>query len=126
MAWLDVTSVILDPLFATTVQITRRAETIDGNGRSVIVPTTFADYGVVTPVSPSSLQRRDDAQLIDRAISFITKTRLWSAAQGYQPDQILFNGVLYTVNDVQPLTQFGLGFVEVLALSMRAQDPSIV
>lgn len=125
MPWLDVSDIVLCPEFADTVTVTRRAETIDGHGRSVITPTTFSAIGVVTAQSPSQLNRRDDAQLIDRAISFVTKARVYSAVAGFQPDQILYNGVVYTVDSVLPFTRYGAGFVEVLALSMNAQDPPI-
>ena len=125
MPWLDVSDVVLDPQLADTVVVTRRADAISTKGRSTVTPTTFSAIGVVTAKDPSKLMRRDDAQLIERAISFVTKARVQSAVTGYQPDQITYNGVVYTVDSVLPFTRYGAGFVEVLALSMYASDPPI-
>ncbi len=126
MPWLDVSNVLLDPEFCDTVSITRRADVVSANGRSEISGTVFDAYGVVTIVDPSKLTRFAEGQYIPRAISFITKSRLNSAVTGFQPDQITWNGAVYTVNDVQPYTRYGAGFVEVLALSQNAQDAPLV
>lgn len=125
MPTLDVSDVILSPEFCSTVQVVRRAASVTAKGRSSVAETQFSAYGNVQPIGGDKLVRFDDAQRIDRAITFVTKARLQSAAEGLQPDQIIYDGTRYTVREVKPWTRYGAGFVKVVALSMRGADAPI-
>lgn len=127
MPLIDVSEVLLDPMLASSFSVIRRVETVGSNGRSVAVPTTTDNViGVVTMQSAGELIRRDDADQITRKISVVTPFRLRSAATGHKPDQIIYDGITYTVTEILPYHRFGAGFVEAIAVSMNATDPGPV
>lgn len=121
MPMLDVTEVLFDPDFADMFDVLRQSEVVDDSGRAQIGKTRFPNViGVVTPTAPDTLQRRDDGQMMPRAVSVVTQFRLRGPSPGFQPDQIVYDNVTFTVTEIVSLTRFGEGFVEAIALSMNA------
>lgn len=126
---IDIASdVILDPLLAERVNVTRRAESVDGNGRSQVTPTTTPNVvGVVTMYEDIELMRQEfpEMQFATRVISFISKFRTQAAVIGFQPDLITWRGDQYVVRKVSPYPQFGAGFYEAVASSIDRMDVAI-
>lgn len=123
MPMLDVSFVVLDPMFADTFDITRRAESIDSKGRPSLTSTSFPKLvGVITQEDPSSLVRADDSANVPRVISVVTKFQAQGLIKGYQPDLVSWNGTDYVVTAVKPYNRYGSGFYEVTAESMTATD----
>lgn len=122
---LDVTDLLDDDDLADDFDVLRRDEAISDHGRPVITVSTFAGQrGVITHSSPDTLQRRDDAQMTSRVAVIITTFRLRASGDGFQPDQVLYDGITWTIKAVSPYTRFGAGFVECIMESMNAADPA--
>lgn len=122
MPLLDVSWVTVDPMFADSFVVKRRAETVNAYGESTVVATPVATaYGTITAADPQDLQRRDDGATQSRGISVITPYHLRGMAQGYQPDVITYDGEDYTVTRCEPYHRFGTGFFEATAEIMEAQ-----
>ena len=123
MPQLDVSFLLLDPMFSDSFTCTRRAESVDGNGRPVITPTITPNLrGVITQEDPSDLDRADDADRVPRVITLITKVQIQGSSLGYKPDLITWDGTDYLVTSVKPYSRYGAGFYEVKAESMTATD----
>lgn len=122
---LDVTDLLDDDDLADDFDVVRRDETVDTHGRSVITATNLpGQRGVITYSSPDTLQRRDDAQMTSRVAVVVTTFRLRASGYGFQPDQVLYDGITWTIKAVSPYTRFGAGFVECIMESMNAADPA--
>ncbi len=121
--FLDVSDVLLDPDFADTVTVLRRAQTVDIHGRAVITESSIPNVlGVVTLLDPNKLVRTPEYTQAPRTISFVTKARLYGPAEVpgsggsvYQPDYIQWEGNTFLVTSVLPYTRYGAGFVEATA-----------
>lgn len=126
MAMLDFSPVVLHPMLASVFSVARRTETVNDKGRPTTTSTQFPNlYGVVTVEKGSKLERREDGQFVPRKLQVVTKFQLRSAAQGFQPDQVMFRGTVYTVVDVQPYPHFGQGFCVAQCDSMNAMDAPV-
>ena len=122
MALLDVSSVLFDPDFIDNFEVVRRVETIDVHGRSSITEQRSRQIGVVTAISPSDLDRREDYQAMTRSISVVTQYKLRGEITGQQPDIIVWRGDNFVVKHIDPYPQFGKGFVQVECTSMDRTD----
>ena len=119
MPFLDVSDIVLDPDFADTFSVIRRAQVMGTNGVATTSETTFPNIiGVVTMSSPNDLERRDDYQMMTRSITVVCKFQLQGVVTGYQPDIILWRGQRHLVKHVSPYPHFGQGFYEAECSSM--------
>ncbi len=125
MALLDVSEILTDPDMVDIFNVRRRMETVDIHGRSTVSETVFPQViGVVTAISPSDLDRRDDYEAMSRSISVVCKFRLHGETTGNQPDIVVWRGSNYLVRHVDPYPQFGNGFFQAECSSMDKTDPS--
>lgn len=126
MALLDVSEILTDPDLIDSFNVRRRAETVDIHGRSTVSETLFPGVqGVVTAISPSDLDRRDDYEAMSRSISVVCRFRLHSETTGNQPDIVVWRGSNYLVKHVDPYPQFGRGFIQAECSSMDKTDPPL-
>lgn len=126
MPMLDVSEVLFDPDMADTFDVKRRTEVVGQNGRTTVVDTLHPRIvGVILPETPSELIRRDDGQMTTHKMTIISMFRLRAAAEGNQPDHIVYGGAVYTVTSVMPLSRFGKGFTEAVATYMGASAPHL-
>jgi hypothetical protein len=126
MAQLDVSDVLLDPLFCDPLRVLRRVENINNFGEnSFFVTYPGPAFGIITPVAPNELERMPDAQIDKKTIRVITNFRLQLATPGYQADAILWHKDTYVVISVSDWTGYGGGFVEAIAQSMDLIQASI-
>ncbi len=125
MADLDVTELLEDPDFADVFTVTRRTDTVNNKGRSVVSTRRYRNVlGVCQPADPSDNVRTDDSQMTNRHLNIVTRFRMHAASDGGHPDQVQMVGdpVVYTVKSVKPWTRFGAGFVKVTLESQNAAD----
>lgn len=122
MPLLDVSDVLTDPDFADTFTVYRQAVTVGNDGFSVRTETTFSAVGVVTPDMWSTLQRAPEGSNVSEIITVITQFRLTSSVDGYDADEIAWNGKRYVVIAVGDCTRYGAGFVEASA-SLKGMAP---
>ncbi len=123
MPLLDVSDILLDPDFADTITVYRQAESLSDQGRAVRTQTTFPNVvAVITPDMWSTLQRAAEGSNVSETITVITQFRLTSSTDGYDADEILWNGKRYVVVAVGDCSRYGAGFVEASA-SLKGMSP---
>jgi hypothetical protein len=107
-----------DPSFYDELTVTRTTETINIHGRTAQVATTENFIGVVTPASPSDLERLPEAERMKKAISVYTQYRLRGVGPGYDADIIHWHGTPYQVSNLNDYSGYGVGFISVTAVAM--------
>lgn len=112
MPLLDVSEVLLDPDFADAFTVYRQSVTVGANGRADRAEAAFSTVGVVTPDMWSTLQRAPEGSNASETITVITPFRLTSSVDGYDADEIVWNGKRYVVRAVGDCSRYGAGFVE--------------
>lgn len=124
MAYLDVTSVLSDPMLASRFTVRRRPEVVGDSGVSQVGEQRFTNLiGVVQNASPSDLRRLPEDQRMERHLSVITTFRLRGPSPGFQPDVVEWDGSDYVVSMLEPYANFGPGFVQAICGSMTTIDP---
>lgn len=122
---LDFSDLIEDADLGDSFSVIRRTDTVAANGRSVLTEQTISDlWGVVTFSGEGKNTRKEESQTTDNEIKVTTKFRLRAAAEGVQPDIVLYDGIRYTVTSVRRWTRLGTGFVKATAVSSNASDPT--
>lgn len=112
MPFLDVLDAILDPDFMDlTLTVTRNAQTVGNDGIAVITPTTTPFYGVVTSLSGSVLHRVAEGEHISDTITIHSQFKLIDGQSGYDADVVNWQGLQWTVTNVNDYSTFGRGFV---------------
>jgi hypothetical protein len=112
MPLLDVSDVLLDPLFMDlTLSVTRNAQTVGNDGIAVISPTTTGFYGVVTSMNGSVLTRVAEGERISDTITIHTQFKLIDGQSGYDADVVNWQGLQWTVTNVNDYSTYGRGFV---------------
>lgn len=119
---LDMSCVLNDPLLSDEFKVRRSAETVGLNGRVAKTPQLFEGLrGIVTPQEPSTLQRRDDSQMVSHTIMVQCEFALRDASFGFQPDTVIWNGIEYLVVQAIPYQRIA-GYTQALCTSTRATD----
>jgi len=118
MPLLDVSFMCQDAMLADTFAVQRRLNTMGSNGRVVATAGTLYPTvkGVVTQQDPADLMRTEDGQSVPKRIFLASSFQLMSATLTNQPDEITWNGIVYTVQEVFPYSQFGKGIYEAIAV----------
>ena len=112
MPFLDVTDVLLDPDFLdTTLSVTRNVQTVTDGGIAVDTPTTTGFFGVVTSLNGSVLQRVAEGAHIEDTITVHTPFKLIAGQAGYDSDVVNWQGLQWTVTNVNDYSTYGRGFV---------------
>lgn len=106
---LDVSDVLLDPMFAQTIVIMRRAQTITTGGLAVDTDTTLNTIGVVT-ISGNKYALEPDLEREQDNITVHVRVPLRGPANGYEPDVVVWQGNRYTVVKALDWSQYGAGF----------------
>lgn len=117
MPLLDVSFMVEDPMLADTFDVRRRYASIGMNGRVGVVPEeVFSDVaGVVTNDGAADLIRTEDGQRLPRRITICSRFQFIAADRHSQPDDVHWNGVIYTILESLPYSRFGSGFYEATA-----------
>lgn len=121
---LDVSDVILDPMFAELLTIKRRTQVVGTNGRAQRTQTiiTPKPAGVVTSEANENLKRMDFGQYRPNTIRVHTPFRLSGPAPGKEADVVTWNGDDYIVVQVDNYSHFGRGFISAACASMSPID----
>lgn len=124
---------VFDPLLNDTFGRIRRLEMRDAHGRSQVAQTTTANLtGVVSMYQDIEDIRNEfpEVQYATRVISVVTNSNFQAAVKdvqgnNYQPDLIVWRGDNYVVLRVSPYPQFGIGWHQVVAMSVDKVDAQI-
>lgn len=112
MPLLDVSDVLIDPDFADDIVVHRQAVTIGDDGFSTRTESIYATSAVVTPDRQATLQRQAEGSIVSETITVISQFRLIPSGEGYDGDEIIWNGKCYLVRAVGDCSRYGAGFIE--------------
>lgn len=121
MPFLDVSFVTQDPMLADRFDVRRRLDVVGLNGRVSATPDQFYTglIGVITLEEPvgttNNLIRTEDSQSVNRRIFVAAKFQFIDASNGRQPDEITWDGEIYTVEKAVPYSRYGNGIYECIA-----------
>lgn len=111
MGRLNVTRVIRSPRFSKTLNVTRRATTVNQQGLTEIVETTLTPRGVVLAGStPPFVQETDYQHAQNNLTVYVYKERLLDPATSHQPDIVNHAGNRYVVRRVYDWLEWGAGW----------------
>lgn len=111
MAQLDVSDILTDPEFADRFTVVRNIQSINDKGRANNTENLTPARGVVTANNGMQLNRQPDGSLVSGAITIHTRYRLISGVDGRDADEVIWQDVRYTVDNVADYSHFGRGFV---------------
>jgi hypothetical protein len=111
MALIDTSELMSDPDFIDSFTVTRQQQTIDQHGRTVGSAILTTAYGSLQAASGRAMEMLPDTVRISGAIEIYTKFRLEGPSETTQADLINWQGSIYIVQNVQPWTNWGNGFV---------------
>ena len=121
MPFLDVSSVLADPMFADAATVSRTVVTVDEQtGRSVEAATQTAISVVVTSDKGRNLQRNPEAAISTGSILMHSTFRFTEGGEGLDADIVTWNGRRYTVVTVDDYSRYGAGFT---CATCRLLDP---
>jgi hypothetical protein len=116
MPLLDVSEVLLDPDFADALVCTRQDQMVGNDGIAVNATADTPFVGIVTAASGNNLVRTPDGAYTKGDICIITPYVLRTSATGDGVADILtWNGIRYTVTQVNDYSRYGSGFVWAVA-----------
>lgn len=127
--FIDVSMLLVDPMFAGSFSVVQRIQNTNDFGETNISTVqTDGVVGVITPTDSAELRRHPEVEWGERTITIYTQARLNMVAQGSpsgaqrQPDLVLWRGDRFIVKKLYPWTDYGPGWVKVLATSIDAVE----
>lgn len=117
MPRLDVSSLTVDPTFASRFDVYRRPQTVDARGRARDdVVSYFSQVGSAWPDGDEKLDRRSDGdgQTASKVLKVATRFRLRTASPGYQADLVGWpagSSDRYIVAAVEDYASWGVGMI---------------
>ena len=117
MPLLNVAFMTVDPILADCFDVVRRLNVVGTNGRVTAYPDQHFEqqYGVVTQQDPADLIKTEDGQSIPRRIMICSPFQFIVAGPEQQPDEITWNGTVYTAIESLPYSRYGDGHYECIA-----------
>ena len=131
MPFADFTLVFSDAEIVDYFKVLRRADAVDQHGRSnPLVVGMYDATGIITIAGANDLQRLPEHEYQRKTISVTTPFQIKTPRPGVQPDVIRWKSQLtggnyedYVVVDLQDASNFGPGFVNVLAQRLDTNIP---
>jgi hypothetical protein len=115
MALVDVSSLMVDPMFTDSFMITSQTVVINQYGEQVSTPTTMSAIGVIQAVSKDILSRFPEASILTTDIVVHYKGILNIQKMSGYCDIITFKGVEYLVKDlVENYLNWGAGWTSAI------------
>lgn len=112
MANIDVSDVLLDPDFVSSVTLIRRSANVDGHGENVLTETVLPNQLMsVQGAKGEVLERMPEGARLTDIITVFYRGELTTEADNGYGDVIVWNGKRYQVKEVpQNFMNFGAGF----------------
>ena len=110
MPSLDVSDVLFDPDFATTISIERAAISVSNSGITSETITTIAATAVVTWSAGATMQRLAEGERLSGSILVHTTTQLMDGHSASTADIVVYMGRRYVVTNVNNWSDYGAGF----------------
>jgi galactose-6-phosphate isomerase len=109
---IDVTSVLLDPMFTDRLTCTRNTQTIGDNGLAVNAGRVTSFIGVVTSDRGYMMQRRAEGTQVSNSILVVTRFNLQDGSTGLDADIVTWQKNKYTVVNTEDYSHAGKGFIQ--------------
>lgn len=121
MAQLDVSELLLDPVFVDSLTLITRTATVNTKGENIISESSVTTVGSVQPASNKQIQRLPEALRVSDVRSFFIKAEIVTDGTGKYPAVISFGGKRFQVLTSAPWLNFGAGWNEGVCV---AEPPS--
>lgn len=113
MALIDVSELLTDPDFTSTVTLIRRASTVNTYGENVMTETQSTITAVVQGANTESLERVPEGARLSDLIDVYYKGQLTAESPSGYADIIVWGGKRYQVFEVvEDFMNFGAGFTK--------------
>lgn len=112
MAQLDVSELVLDPLFVDPLTLIHRTPTVNSMGENTLVESPISTVGSVQPASNKQLSRLPEALQVADVRSFFIKVEIITDGASKYPDIIVFGGKRFQVLTSAPWLNYGGGWNE--------------
>ena len=124
MALLDVSEVIRDPIFTTSIKLVRRIEDADADGNAVWRDAESTSVEAVVTSDSKAIERLPDA--LQRAGTILVRFMIADAPgfQGSGYDFVIWRGKRFVVKDATDYSHFGQGFIRMVCWPEEISDGS--
>lgn len=113
MALIDVSELLTDPDFTSTVTLIRRASTVNTYGENVMTETQSTITAVVQGANAESLERVPEGARLSDLIDVYYKGQLTAESPSGYADIIVWQGKRYQVFEVvEDFMNYGAGFTK--------------
>jgi len=112
LAQLDVSDLLLDPVFIDPITLIHRTPTVNSYGENTLMENSVTTVGSVQPASTKQIQRLPEALRLADIRSFFIKAEIKSDGTSVYPDIIVFQGKRFQVQSVAPWLNYGSGWNE--------------
>jgi hypothetical protein len=123
MALLDLSEVLNDPLFTSSIRLINRVETTDENGNPVWEERVSAEINAVVTADIHTIERLPEA--LRRTGSILVRYLAQLAPEGFTAtgfDSLEYRGRRYTVKDKVDYSHFGEGMIRLICIPEDVVD----
>lgn len=124
MPFLDLSELSTDPDFVEEINvIVIRRPIVMVKGRPTVPnPVTYPSVTMSVQPGGNSLEREDDKEFAPKTMNVFTKFRLQTAAPGYLPDYVIWNGDNFIVQSIDDYSRWGQGYIDATIASVDSLD----
>lgn len=124
MALLDVSEVLRDPMFTSSVTLIPRTEGVDGDGNPTWSDGEPREASAVVTADMKTIERLPEA--LRRAGTILVRLMVNDAPQGFGHgyDAVQWRGRWFVVKDCADYSQFGSGFLRLVCWPEEVNDGS--
>ena len=123
MALLDLSEVLNDPLFTSSIRLINRVETTDENGNPVWEERVSTEINAVVTADIHTIERLSEA--LRRTGSILVRYLAQLAPEGFTAtgfDSLEYRGRRYTVKDKVDYSHFGEGMIRLICIPEDVVD----
>lgn len=118
----NVDRVLRNPRWRQSFVIHRMTRTADLSGRAETATEEIAATGVIQPSKGEDLDRLEESDRGDQAVTVWTSTPLTSGTETNLPDEIEWRGTRYMVRHVADWEDYGKGFCRAICVAQSMKD----
>ena len=116
--------VLQNPRWRQDFSIYRTTRVPGEYGRAIIEENVIPAVGVIQPASGDDLDRLNEGDRVNGAITVHTKTALSPGDDGILPDEIEWRGVRYLVCSVRDWHDYGIGWCKAICTAQAMKGLS--
>lgn len=123
MAQLDVSEVILDPLFTSPITLIKSSQSFDENGSPIWTDEESETVEAVVTADMKAIERLPDG--LRREGTILVRVHFSLLPEGFQGggyDAVVWQGMRFAVKDTADYRQFGQGFLRMVCHPEEVSD----